>query len=100
MANAASAPFGGKSSRANVQRGVLLCGAGYLRKSAPEKPLIRVVPFPGANRHRVMVKHSYCAQWVARGADFLGSQLTLSSAEAVRCARKITDPVLARLLNT
>jgi hypothetical protein len=48
-ANAAAAPFGGKNSRSNVQYGVLLCGAGYRRKSMPEKPLIRLVPFPRAN---------------------------------------------------
>jgi hypothetical protein len=46
-ANAAAAPFVGKSSRSNVQRGVLLCGAEYWRESPLERPLIRVVPFSG-----------------------------------------------------
>jgi hypothetical protein len=46
---AAVAPFVGKSSRANAQCGVLLCGAGHWRKSAPEKPFFRVVPVPRAN---------------------------------------------------
>jgi len=48
-ANAAAAPFVGKCSRANVHHGALLCGAGYWRESAPEKPLIGIVPFPAAN---------------------------------------------------
>jgi hypothetical protein len=48
-ANAVAAPFIGKSRRSKVQCGVLLCGIGYWRESAPEKPLIGVVPFPAAN---------------------------------------------------
>jgi hypothetical protein len=48
-ANAAAAPFVGKNSRSKVHCGALLCDAGHWRESAPEKPLIGVVPFPGAN---------------------------------------------------
>jgi hypothetical protein len=48
-ANAAAAPFVGKSRRSKVQCGVLLCDVGCWRESAPEKPLIGVVPFPEAN---------------------------------------------------
>jgi hypothetical protein len=69
--NALAAPFVGKSSRSNVQRGVLLCGLGYWRKNAPEKPLVGVVLFPRANWRRAMVKYSCCAQWIARKDDFL-----------------------------
>jgi altronate dehydratase len=49
VANAAAAPFVGKNSRSKVHCGALLCDAGHWRESAPEKPLIGVVPFPGAN---------------------------------------------------
>jgi hypothetical protein len=70
----AAAPFVGKNRRAKVQCGVLLCGVGYLRESASEGPLVRVVPVPRANRRRPMVKHWCRAQWIARVDDFLGIQ--------------------------
>ena len=71
-AKAVAALFVGKNSRANAHFGVLLCGAEYQRESAPERPLIRVVPYPRANGRRAMVKHSCCAQCIAQMADFLG----------------------------
>jgi hypothetical protein len=80
-ANRAVAPFVGKNRRVIVQRGVLLCGVGHQRKNALEKPVIRVVPFPGADRCRLMVKHSCCAQWIARMADFLGIHARTSAAD-------------------
>jgi hypothetical protein len=50
-----------------------------------------------------MVKHWCRAQWIARVDDFLGIQARAGVANQRFigcCARKITGPVLARLLNT
>jgi hypothetical protein len=79
-ANTAAAPFVGKTRRAKVQRGVLLCGVGYWRESALEKPLVRVVPVPRANRRRLMVKHWCRAQWIAQVDDFLGTHARAGAA--------------------
>jgi hypothetical protein len=67
---AVPALFVGKNSRSNAHFGVLLCGAGYQRKSAPERPPVRAVTFSRANERPRMVKHWCCAQWIARVDDF------------------------------
>ncbi|MCK1514996.1 hypothetical protein IVB22_20970 [Bradyrhizobium sp. 190] len=77
---AVAAPIVGKNSRSNAHFGVLLCGAEYQRKNAPESPPLRGVAFPRANERRFMVKHWCCAQWIARVADFLCIQPRESAA--------------------
>jgi hypothetical protein len=79
-AKAVAALFVGKNSRSNAHFGVLLCGAGYRRKGALERPPVRAVTFSRANERPLMVKHWCCAQWIARVDDFLGIRVRSGAA--------------------
>ena len=81
---------------------IMLC-----RGCALERSISSAVPVCRAGCRAIVVKHWCCAQWIARTGDFLCMYARAGAAnprfhppKLAGGARKITDPVLARLLNT